>query len=226
METPSIADSASTSKLNDAAARDFANRLLVRLRTLPGVEAAAIASQVPLDIHGLSLRGFTLEGRARSDAAPDRALSNIVTRDYFRTMGIPLRSGQDFAAFDDPAAPAQAIVNEETNPATGALHNDSAASTLARSLSTLTLTNLVTGVPTGAPKTLAEIGVATNRDGTLSVDATKLSAAMLRLTLDTSQAAAREEALGPELLELRSRGVRVEIVVGDVARRESVTQAL
>ena len=99
--------------LNDAAARDFANRLLVRLRTLPGVDAAAIASQVPLDIHGLSLRGFTLEGRARSDAAPDRALSNIVTPDYFRTMGIPLRRGQDFAAFDDPAAPAQTIVNEE-----------------------------------------------------------------------------------------------------------------
>ncbi len=99
--------------LNDAAARDFANRLLARLRTLPGVDAAAIASQVPLDIHGLSLRGFTLEGRARGDAAPDRALSNIVTPDYFRTMGIPLRRGQDFAALKDPAAPAQAIVNEE-----------------------------------------------------------------------------------------------------------------
>lgn len=71
-----------------------------------------------------------------------------------------------------------AIVKEETDPATGSLHNDSAASTLARSLSTLTLTNLVSGAPAGAPKTLAEIGVATNRDGTLSVNATRLSAAM------------------------------------------------
>jgi putative ABC transport system permease protein len=99
--------------LKDAAARDFANRLLVRLRTLPGVESAAIASAVPLDIHGLPLRSFTLEGRARSDAAPDRALTNTVTPDYFRTMGIPLRAGQDFAAFDDAAAPAQVVVNEE-----------------------------------------------------------------------------------------------------------------
>jgi macrolide transport system ATP-binding/permease protein len=99
--------------LNNAAAREFAGRLLVRLRALPGVESAAIASQVPLDIHGLPLRGFTLEGRARSDAAPERALSNVVTPGYFKTMGIPLHAGQDFAAFDDPAAPPQAIVNDE-----------------------------------------------------------------------------------------------------------------
>jgi putative ABC transport system permease protein len=99
--------------LNNAAAREFAGRLLLRLRALPGVESAAIASQVPLDIHGLPLRGFTLEGRARSDAAPERALSNVVTPGYFKTMGIPLHAGQDFAAFDDPAAPPQAIVNEE-----------------------------------------------------------------------------------------------------------------
>jgi predicted permease len=99
--------------MSNAAVRDFTGRLLRRLRSLPGVESAAIANQVPLDIHGLSLRGFTLEGRARPDAEPDRALSNIVTSDYFRTMGIPLRAGHDFAAFEDTAAPAQAIVNDE-----------------------------------------------------------------------------------------------------------------
>jgi putative ABC transport system permease protein len=99
--------------LTDAAARDFAGRLLARLRAVPGVDAAAIASQVPLDIHGLPLRSFSLEGRARSDAAADRALSNIVTPGYFRTMGMPLRAGQDLAAFEDAAAPAQVIVNEE-----------------------------------------------------------------------------------------------------------------
>ena len=98
---------------NDAAASDFTARVLARLRALPGVESAAIASQVPLDIHGLPLRAFTLEGRARSDAAPDRALSNTVTPDYFRTMGIPLRRGQDFAPLEDKTTPPQAIVNDE-----------------------------------------------------------------------------------------------------------------
>lgn len=98
------------------AARDFTRRLLERLRALPGVDAAAIAASVPLDIHGLPIRSFTLEGRARSagdDAAPDQALTNTVTPDYFRTMGIPMRAGSDFADLNDAAMPAQAIVNEE-----------------------------------------------------------------------------------------------------------------
>jgi len=98
--------------LADQAMRDFTGRLLTRVRGLPGVEAAAIASQVPLDIHGLPMRGFTLEGRTRSDAAPDRALSNTVTPGYFRTMGIPLRAGQDFVPLEDAVAPRQVIVND------------------------------------------------------------------------------------------------------------------
>ena len=94
-------------------AREFARRLLECLRALPDVESAAIASSVPLDIHGLPLRSFSLEGRARSDATPDRALSNTVTPGYFRTMGIPLKAGGDFVDLNDAKAPPQAIVNEE-----------------------------------------------------------------------------------------------------------------
>ncbi|MBI1876313.1 MAG: FtsX-like permease family protein [Acidobacteria bacterium] len=99
--------------LEAPAVRDFTRRLLERLRALPGVETAAIASSVPLDIHGLPIRSFTLEGRAQSDAGPDQALSNIVTPGYFRTMGIPLRAGADFADLRDAATPPQAIVSEE-----------------------------------------------------------------------------------------------------------------
>jgi predicted permease len=95
------------------AAREFTRRLLERLRALPGVESAAVATSVPLDIHGLPIRAFTLEGRARSDAAPDQALTNTVTPGYFKTMGIPLEKGADFVDLADAAAPPQAIVNEE-----------------------------------------------------------------------------------------------------------------
>ncbi|HKW02797.1 MAG TPA: ABC transporter permease [Vicinamibacterales bacterium] len=92
--------------------RSFAARLLDRLRALPGVEVAAIASSVPLDIHGMPLRSFALEGRARNDASDDQALVNTVTPGYLQTMSIPLVSGADFADLNDPAAPPQAIVNE------------------------------------------------------------------------------------------------------------------
>ncbi len=92
--------------------RVFAASLIARLAALPNVEAAAIATSVPLDIHGLPLRSFTVEGRARADAAKDQALSNVVTPGYFRTMGIPLRDGHDFAALNDAAAPPEVIVNE------------------------------------------------------------------------------------------------------------------
>jgi predicted permease len=95
-----------------AAARTFAARLLERVRALPGVDAAAIASAVPLDFHGLPLRTFTLEGRG-SPEAPDRALSNLVTPGYFKTMGIALRRGTDFADLNDTVAPRQVIVNDE-----------------------------------------------------------------------------------------------------------------
>ena len=93
--------------------RRFAARLLETLRTLPGVEAAAIASSVPLDIHGMPLRSFSLEGRARNDASDDQALQNTVTPGYLAAMSIPLLAGADFADLNDASAPPQAIVNEE-----------------------------------------------------------------------------------------------------------------
>src|SRR5581483_7647506 len=98
--------------LSDADARTFASRLLNGLARAPQVASAAIAVSVPLDIHGLPLRAFSLEGRAKSDATPDQALSNVVTPGYFRTMGIAMVSGSDFAPLDDAQQPPQAIVNE------------------------------------------------------------------------------------------------------------------
>ena len=103
----------SARQVSDTAARELAATLLGRLRALPDVESAAIARAIPLDIHGLPLRPFVLEGRASSSAEPDRALSNVVTPDYFKTMGIALRAGSDFADLREVGAAPQAIVNEE-----------------------------------------------------------------------------------------------------------------
>jgi predicted permease len=98
---------------DDASEREFAARLLERLRALPDVEAAAIATNVPLDLHGIPARPFTVEGHVRTEAGQDRAITNTVTPGYFKVMAIPILEGSDFADIRDKAAPAQAIVNEE-----------------------------------------------------------------------------------------------------------------
>ena len=92
--------------------REFPGRLLERLRARPGIEEAALASSVPLDIHGLPSRIFTVEGRPPLSADFDQALANTVTPGYLRVMGIPLLAGTDFAPLDDTTQPPQVIVND------------------------------------------------------------------------------------------------------------------
>lgn len=68
------------------------------------------------------------------------------------------------------------IVKEQTDPVSGVLRTDPSVTGMVRKLQGLTLTKLLPDDGTGAPRTLAEIGVGTNRDGTLKVDAAKLAA--------------------------------------------------
>ena len=97
----------------DEYARQFATQLLDRLHRVPSVQSVALANAMPLDIHGLPLRGFTLEGRAQTTEQREAALSNIVSPAYFTTMNIPIVAGQDFADMADRTLPPQVIVNEE-----------------------------------------------------------------------------------------------------------------
>jgi predicted permease len=93
-------------------AKVFADRVLQKLRALPDVESAALSTAVPLDIHGLPTRAFTLEGRPSTTAAPDRTRANTVTPGYFDTMGIRLLEGHDFVELSNTIDPAEVIVNE------------------------------------------------------------------------------------------------------------------
>jgi predicted permease len=98
--------------IGDPAIRAFTSTLLDRVRALPGIEAAAMAMSVPLDIHGMPMRVFELEGRPRTDDTEDQALANSVTPGYFAVMGLPVLAGTDFADLRDVAAPPQVVVNQ------------------------------------------------------------------------------------------------------------------
>ena len=69
------------------------------------------------------------------------------------------------------------VVKTQTDPATGPLKADTATLALQRQLARLPSTVLADAAPP-APRTLAEIGVATNRDGTLRVDNAQLARAL------------------------------------------------
>lgn len=71
-------------------------------------------------------------------------------------------------------------VNADTDPQSGPLAQDDAAKAMKRMLAQLTLTPLIAQGPAGAPTTLAQIGVATNKDGTLTLDQAALTTALTR----------------------------------------------
>jgi predicted permease len=89
----------------------FCDRLLERLRAVPGVQVAATGTPLPLQGHEMRAR-FDIE--ERPVAASDRPRSDmaIVTPDYFAAMGIPLLKGRTFTDQDDAGRPPVLIVNQ------------------------------------------------------------------------------------------------------------------
>lgn len=88
--------------------RAFYDRLLERLRTVPGAGDVSAVNLLPFG--SLSWRGdFSVEDTAGVDLIVGKP---AVTESYFRAMGIPLRRGRFFESRDGPDAPRVAIVSE------------------------------------------------------------------------------------------------------------------
>ena len=79
---------------------EFWERLTEKLRAVPGVEAAAVASGLPLGNNGWQT-SFTIEGRPAPPPGQRPLMEACaVSPDYFRAMGIPLRAGRYFTEQD------------------------------------------------------------------------------------------------------------------------------
>jgi putative ABC transport system permease protein len=90
----------------------FCSQLAERAGSAPGVLSISAVSHVPFSGAGAG-RGFTIEGRAAPAPHEEPSASyGVVCPNYFHTMGIAMRAGQDFSARDVVAAPQVAIVNE------------------------------------------------------------------------------------------------------------------
>jgi putative ABC transport system permease protein len=98
-----------------AAVTPFVDRLLERLRAVPGVQSAGVAASAPFVGSGTaSSSPFEIVGRA-PDASGEKphANFNMVSDDYFRTMGMRLVAGRAFAATDAKGAPPVVVVDEQ-----------------------------------------------------------------------------------------------------------------
>jgi putative ABC transport system permease protein len=72
----------------------FYDRVLARVRALPGVQSAAFTSGLPMVTTGL-VTAVAIPGREVPRARRDVVSHRWVTPEYFRTMGIPLQRGRD-----------------------------------------------------------------------------------------------------------------------------------
>ena len=81
----------------------FYHALLEKLRALPGVQAASLASQTtPLHEGSGSDMRFLIEGRPEPPPHLQPSLQvHLIAPDYFRVMGIPLLQGRDFTEQDN-----------------------------------------------------------------------------------------------------------------------------
>jgi predicted permease len=97
---------------NDVQYREFYKNLLDRVRALPGVQSATIASSVPLGYIN-SGDTLTIEGyQPPPDQPPPACQFNIISSGYFETLEIPMVSGRTFKPTDDANTQYVAIVNE------------------------------------------------------------------------------------------------------------------
>ena len=95
--------------------RQFFSDLLDRVKRIPGVDRATAVSALPMSPLGVQFDlPFTVDGlAATAPSERPRARYRAVMPEYFQTMGIELKRGRVFDAFDGrEGGPKAAIVNE------------------------------------------------------------------------------------------------------------------
>jgi predicted permease len=92
--------------------RQFHERVLERVTRLPGVENVALATTLPLQGYNTP-RGYVVEGRAEPPRGQEPlAYDNIVSPEYFATLGIQLVEGRLFDRTAGPEDPRLIVINE------------------------------------------------------------------------------------------------------------------
>ena len=95
-------------KYDESRGKEFYSELLARVHTLPGVRSAALVLVVPM--------GGRRGGNNITPHPGDKPVQvdyNVVSDEYFQTVGLPIVRGRNFNAGDRNGAPNVAIINEQ-----------------------------------------------------------------------------------------------------------------
>ncbi|MBI1873263.1 MAG: ABC transporter permease [Acidobacteria bacterium] len=104
----------------DARLRTFAEDLVARLGSVPGVRAAAYANQLPMVALRDTAGGLWKTPDPTRKPAPDGSDARFVSREYFAVMGIRVIAGRGFGENDGAGQPRVMLVNQSlaaTSPA-------------------------------------------------------------------------------------------------------------
>jgi predicted permease len=99
-------------RYSDERGRQFQTQLLDKLRAIPGVTSASLATHLPFDNGGSMNAGVWPEGQTPTDFQKFTLVPcTSVDPAYLQTMGTRLLAGRYFTAHDDEAAPRVVIIN-------------------------------------------------------------------------------------------------------------------
>jgi predicted permease len=95
---------------DQARQKQFHQRLLDRLKGLPGVRSASLAAYVPFS-YDFGIAQIASEEKAGDKNNFATAHNNYISPDYLTTIGVSLLSGRAFTPLDNETAPKVAIIN-------------------------------------------------------------------------------------------------------------------
>jgi len=92
---------------------ELQRQVLERVRSLPGLQAAALTAHPPLTSGEAGGKAVFIQGdEPKTATQAPITLTTSISLDYFRTMETRLLEGRDFTSQDDAQSPPVAIVNE------------------------------------------------------------------------------------------------------------------
>lgn len=98
---------------NPARSKQFRDDLIDRVRAMPGIESAAWVRIKPLDYASFFTAPITVDTYQPGPDESPKAEYNLVSPDYFKTMGIPILSGREFTRNDTASTYPAVVVTQK-----------------------------------------------------------------------------------------------------------------